>query len=70
MWNRFFPRNEHIVDRVVRVVLGLGLLGMALAGPKTAWGWIGVIPLVTGLLGSCPVYTLLGVGTCPVAKRS
>jgi hypothetical protein len=39
---------------------------LALTGPQTAWGWLGVIPLATGLLGSCPLYTLFGVSTCKV----
>ncbi len=59
-----FPRNEHIVDRILRVVVGLGLLGVAFFGPKTPWGYIGVLPLLTGLVGSCPSYTLLGISTC------
>ncbi|MEZ4217571.1 MAG: DUF2892 domain-containing protein [Myxococcota bacterium] len=62
------PRNEHTVDRVLRVALGLGLLSLAFVGPQTPWGWLGAIPLVTGLVGSCPLYTLLGLSTCPIAK--
>jgi hypothetical protein len=65
----FFARNEHPIERVVRVALGLGLITMALVGPKTPWGWLGVVPLATGLLGSCPLYSLLGINTCPVSKR-
>ncbi|MEE9132286.1 MAG: DUF2892 domain-containing protein [Gemmatimonadota bacterium] len=64
MTAKIFPRNEHTVDRVVRVALGLGLLALAFTGPKTPWGFIGIIPLATGLLGSCPVYTLFGIRTC------
>ncbi len=62
-------RNEHPIERVVRVALGLGLLSLALFGPQTPWGWLGVVPLATGLLGSCPLYSLLGINTCPVSKR-
>jgi hypothetical protein len=65
----FFSRNEHPIERVVRVALGLGLITMALVGPKTPWGWLGVVPLATGLLGSCPLYSVLGINTCPVSKR-
>lgn len=67
--DKLFPRNEHLIDRVVRVALGIGLLAIAFVGPATPWGFLGVIPLATGLLGSCPLYTLLGVGTCPVAPK-
>ena len=59
-----FPRNEHTVERVLRVVLGLGLLSLVVVGPQTLWGLVGIVPLATGLLGSCPLYTLLGVSTC------
>jgi len=60
---RLFPRNEHVVERVIRVVLGLGLLSLVFVGPQTPWGYIGLLLLVTGLLGSCPLYTLLGFST-------
>ena len=59
-------KNEHTVERVLRVVVGIALLGLVFAGPKTAWGWIGVVPLLTGLVGSCPLDTLLGFSTLPV----
>ncbi len=65
----FLARNEHPIERVVRVALGLGLISIAFVGPQTPWGWLGVIPLATGLLGSCPLYSLVGINTCPVAKR-
>lgn len=64
--------NEHTIDRAIRIVLGLTLLGLVFAGPKTPWGWIGVVPLATGLVGYCPLYRLLGMSTCPApgAKRA
>jgi hypothetical protein len=65
----FLSRNEHPIERVVRVALGLGLISIAFVGPQTPWGWLGVIPLATGLIGSCPLYTVLGINTCPLAKR-
>jgi hypothetical protein len=65
----FFARNEHPIERVVRVALGLGLLAITQVGPQTPWGWLGVIPIATGLLGSCPLYSIFGINTCPVAKR-
>ena len=61
-------RNEGTIDRVLRVVLGLVLLSLVFIGPQTVWGWIGVVPLVTGLVGTCPVYSLLGVNTCGLKK--
>ena len=71
MLSRLLPRNEHTLDRALRVVLGLGLLAAVFVGPRTAWGWFGVVPLLTGLLGSCPIYTIFGIGTCPIsAKRA
>lgn len=61
-----FPRNEHAADRVVRVVLGLGLLSLVWIGPQTAWGWVGLVPLVTGLAGRCPLYRIFGISTCSI----
>lgn len=60
----FFSRNEGPVDRIVRVVIGLFLLSMTVAWPQTAWGWVGVVPLMTGVLGTCPLYRMLGIRTC------
>ncbi|QDU86417.1 hypothetical protein Pla163_35680 [Planctomycetes bacterium Pla163] len=65
---KLLPKNEHVVDRALRVILGIGLLSIAFVGPKTPWGWIGVVPLLTGLIGSCPLYTLLGLRTCPLER--
>jgi len=64
MLAKVLPKNEHKVERALRVLVGLGLLSLVFFGPKTAWGWIGVLPLATGLVGSCPAYTLLGISTC------
>jgi len=61
-----FPTNEHPIERVIRVVAGLGILSLAFVGPKTPWAYLGLVPVLTGLLGSCPLYTLLGLSTCPV----
>lgn len=52
------------MDRVVRIVLGLVLIGLALTGQIGAWGWVGLVPLATGALGWCPPYSLLGINTC------
>lgn len=60
--------NEGTLDRVLRVVVGAGILSLAFVGPQTVWGYLGIIPLVTGLVGYCPAYALLGISTCPVKK--
>lgn len=60
--------NEGVVDRGLRVVAGLALIGLAATGTVGAWGYIGVIPLVTGAVGMCPIYSLLGVNTCPTPR--
>ena len=60
--------NAGGIDRILRIVAGLVLLGLTLTGNIGAWGWIGVVPLATGLIGWCPAYTLLGLNTCPMKK--
>jgi hypothetical protein len=65
MLANLLPANEGPLDRALRVVVGLALLALVFVGPRTPWGWLGLVPLATGLLGSCPVYTLLGLSTCP-----
>lgn len=60
--------NEGVIDRSVRVVVGLVLIGLAVTGTVGIWGYIGVIPLVTGALGVCPLYSLLGINTCPASR--
>ena len=66
----FLMRNEGTVDRVLRVLVGLGVLSLVFVGPKTLWGLVGLVPLLTGLLGRCPLYTLLGIKTCPISKKA
>ncbi len=63
-------KNEGAADRVVRVLAGAALIGGAAMGPLAPWGWIGVVPLATGILGSCPLYSLLGVSTCPLREST
>ena len=69
MDSRILPHNEHSLDRAFRVTLGVALLALVFMGPHTPWGWLGIIPLMTGVMGSCPLYTLLGVSTCKSQKR-
>ena len=59
-------KNVGGVDRVVRVVVGLGILSLAFVGPQTPWGYLGLVPLVTGLIGWCPAYLPFGIKTCKV----
>lgn len=61
---KYLPRNEHPVERGARVVVGLGVLSLAFVGPQSPWAFLGLVPLATGLLGSCPLYTLFGISTC------
>ena len=66
MPTKILPTNEHTIDRALRVALGLVLLSLSIIGPHTLWGLVGLVPLVTGLLGSCPLYTVFGLSTCAV----
>jgi hypothetical protein len=61
-------RNEGSLDRAVRAIVGLVLVGATLGGAIGPWGWIGVVPLLTAALGWCPLYTVLGINTCGTAK--
>ncbi|MBZ0106220.1 MAG: DUF2892 domain-containing protein [Sulfuricella denitrificans] len=62
-------KNVGSVDKILRIVAGAVLIGLSLAGIIGLWGWIGVVPLVTGLMGWCPAYSLLGIKTCPVSDK-
>lgn len=61
-------KNEGTLDRTLRVVAGIALIAMAWSGTIGAWGWIGLVPLVTGAVGVCPLYSMLGIRTCPVTR--
>ena len=61
-------KNEGNLDRIVRVVLGLVLIALAATGKVGAWGYIGIAPLLTGLIGWCGLYAVLGINTCGVRK--
>lgn len=56
------------IDRILRIVVGLVLIGLAATHTVGWWGWLGVVPLLTGLFSVCPLYTLLGRNTCPMKK--
>lgn len=68
MLQKILPNNVATIDRLIRVVLGLFLLSLVFVGPRTLWGLIGLVPLFTSALGSCPLYTAFGISTCPVKK--
>jgi hypothetical protein len=63
-----FRVNIHPIERVIRGIVGLAVLSLVVWGPKSAWGWLGLLPLATAVIGWCPPYTLLGISTC--SKKS
>lgn len=62
-------KNEGGLDRALRVIVGLALLSLTVVGPNTPWGYIGLVTLVTGLIGFCPIYKLVGLNTCPIDRK-
>ena len=64
------PVNEGGLDRALRIIAGLAILSLAFVGPKTAWAYLGFVPLATGLIGFCPAYALFGIRTCPAKVKS
>ncbi len=60
--------NVGTLDRTLRIAVGVALIARALMGTIGAWGYIGILPLVTGLFRVCPAYSLLGIKTCPASK--
>jgi hypothetical protein len=61
--------NEGTLDRTIRIVVGIALLSLTVFGPRTLLGLVGVVPLLTGLVGFCPAYRLFGISTCAVPRR-
>lgn len=59
-----FARNVGVTDRVLRLVAGIGILSLVFVGPRTPWGYLGLIPILTAVFGTCPAYALLGINTC------
>jgi hypothetical protein len=58
------------IDKILRIVAGLALIALAIAGIGSPWTWIGVVPLLTGVVGFCPFYPLLGLSTCPTKNAA
>lgn len=56
--------NMGSADRIIRAIAGIVLLALVFVGPQTPWGWIGIVPLVTALIGNCPAYSLLSIKSC------
>jgi Protein of unknown function (DUF2892) len=61
--------NVGSADRILRIVAGLALIALAATGTVGVWGWIGVVPLLTGAFKFCPAYTIFGMSTCPMEKK-
>ena len=61
--------NVGSIDRALRILVGVILITLAATGIFAPWGWIGVIPLLTGVFKYCPIYPLLGMNTCPMEKK-
>lgn len=57
-------KNLGNIDRIVRVLIGIGLIALVFLGPRTPWGWIGVVPLLTAAVSFCPLYRLFGIRSC------
>lgn len=64
----FFAKNVGTIDRTIRIIAGVVLLSLTLVGPKTLWGLAGLVPLLTGLVGTCPLYSIIGISTCPIKR--
>ena len=63
-----FKTNVGSVDRILRIVVGVVLIALVFVGPKTPFGWIGVVPLVTALFRTCPIYSIFGISTCRLSR--
>lgn len=59
-----FNRNIGTADRILRLAIGASLIALVFVGPKTPWGWIGLVPVITALITWCPLYQLFGLRTC------
>ncbi len=62
-------QNVGGIDKVIRIVTGIALIGIVFFGPQTPWGWIGIVPLATAVLGYCPWYKIMGWNTCPLKNN-
>jgi Inner membrane protein YgaP-like, transmembrane domain len=63
-------RNVGTIDRALRVAVGVVLIALVFVGPQTPFGWIGLVPLITALIGWCPLYRLVGLNSCRLGKQA
>lgn len=63
-----FRTNLGTLDRAIRIAIGLAVLSLVVAGPRTLWGLFGLVPLITAAVGFCPLYTFFGLSSCPAQK--
>ena len=61
-------KNIHPIERGIRIVIGITLISLAFVGPANKWFLLGFVPFLTGFLGWCPPYQILGINTCRLAK--
>ena len=69
-WGTKMTRNVGTVDRVIRIVVGLAILSLVFVGPQTMWGLLGLVPLLTAVVGWCPPYAILGINTCSRSSQA
>jgi hypothetical protein len=62
-------RNVGTIDRILRAIVGLVLISLVFIGPQSPWGWLGLLPLGTALIGWCPPYAMFGINTCGISSR-
>ncbi len=62
--------NEGKLDRIFRIIVGIGLISLVFVGPQTLWGLVGLVPLLTGVIGFCPLYKVFGFDTCPLTIKN
>ncbi len=65
---QIMKKNIGSVERIIRIIAGIAVISLAFVGPKSAWAYLGIIPLATGLIGWCPPYALFGFSTCKACK--
>ena len=68
MTMKLFAQNVGTADRILRVAIGAALISLAFVGPRTPWGYVGLVPLVTAFAGTCPLYSLFGIRSCPARE--
>jgi len=61
-------KNVGAADRIIRIIIGGVLIALVYVGPRTPWGWLGIIPVVTAVVSWCPLYRVLGLRTCKATK--